>query len=82
MRGPGGDVAWVSMVAPESGESTLEAFRDIDPFVPFVFWTVVACTLWALLVGRGPLEWVLDRVARLVGRRARAAQRSVDRVEQ
>ncbi|MDO8384391.1 MAG: hypothetical protein Q7T17_15640, partial [Microbacterium sp.] len=67
---------------PDPGESTLEAFRDTDPFVPFVVWTIVACTLWALVVGRGPLEWALDRVSRLAGRRRRGAGQAVDRVEQ
>ncbi len=74
-------VWWVLQPAPEAGESTLEAFRDTEPFMPFVVWTIVACTLWALLVGRGPLEWVLDRVTRLVGPRGRAAQHGVDRVD-
>lgn len=73
---------WLLQPTPAPGESTLDAFRDIDPFVPFVLWTVVLCTLWALLVGRGPLEWVLDRVARLVGRRARPAPQGVDGAHQ
>jgi hypothetical protein len=72
---------WVLQPAPEPGESTLEAFRETDPFVPFVVWTIVLCTLWALLVGRGPLEWALDRVSRLAGRRGRGAGQAVDRVE-
>ena len=76
-------VAWsLLQPAPSPGESTLEAFRDVDPFVPFVFWTVVLCTLWALLVGRGPLEWVLDRVARLVGRRLRVEPHAVETTQQ
>lgn len=74
-------VWWVLQPEPEPGESTLGAFRDTDPFVPFVVWTVVACTLWALLVGRGPLEWVLDRVSRLAGPRGPAALHAVDRVD-
>ena len=73
---------WVLQPMPERGESTLEVFRDTDPFVPFVLWTVVACTLWALLVGRGPLEWAVERITLLVGRRRRGAPRPVDRVEQ
>ncbi len=80
---------WLLQPEPAPGESTLEAFRDVDPFVPFVLWTLVLCTLWALLVGRGPLEWMLDRVARLIGRRSRVAgpgvgqgvEQGVDRVE-
>ena len=73
---------WVLQPTPDPGESTLEAFRETDPFVPFVVWTIVACTLWALVVGRGPLEWALDRVSRLAGRRRRGAGQAVDRVEQ
>jgi hypothetical protein len=73
---------WLLQPTPEPGESTLEAFRDADPFVPFVVWTIVACTLWALLVGRGPLEWAVDRISRLAGRGERVAQPAVDRVDQ
>jgi uncharacterized membrane protein YeiB len=43
----------------------LSGFRDLQPFWPITVTLVVACTAWALLVGRGPLEWVVDRVARL-----------------
>ena len=62
------------------------AFRDTDPFVPFVVWTIVGCTAWALLVGRGPLEWAVDRVTRLVGRAGRGVREPgapgpVDRVD-
>jgi uncharacterized membrane protein len=73
---------WLLQPTPEPGESTLEAFRDADPFVPFVVWTIAACTLWALLVGRGPLEWAVDRISRLAGRGGRVAQPAVDRVDQ
>lgn len=49
----------------------LAGFRALDPFWPFVGWTIVLCTAWALLVGRGPLEAAVDTVARLAapGRR-------------
>lgn len=49
----------------------LTGFRALEPFWPFALGTVVFCTAWALLVGRGPLETLLDRGARFVapGRR-------------
>ena len=31
--------------------------------------SLLACTAWALLIGRGPLEWVVDRIARPTVRR-------------
>lgn len=71
---------WLLQPTPAPGESTLEAFRDTDPFLPFVAWTIIGATAWALLVGRGPLEWSLDRVTRLVGPR-RVAPGPVDRVD-
>ena len=52
----------------------LRGFRDLEPFLPMTFGLVVACTAWALLVGRGPLEWLVDRVASL------AVPRGVDRL--
>ena len=45
--------------------SDLRGFRDLEPFLPITVCLVLACTAWALLVGRGPLEWLVDRVARL-----------------
>jgi len=44
----------------------LVGFRDLQPFWPMTLLTILGCTAWALLVGRGPLEWVLERVSRLV----------------
>jgi hypothetical protein len=43
----------------------IQAFRNLHPFWPLAICTVVGCTAWALLVGRGPLEWVFDRGTRL-----------------
>lgn len=65
-------VAWaIISVAVLGDASDLVGFRGLAPFWPFVAWTIVGCTAWALLVGRGPLEWLIDRAARLVGRRRR-----------
>ena len=46
----------------------LRGFRDLEPFWPITEVLVIACTVWALLIGRGPLEWLVDRVARLAVR--------------
>lgn len=43
----------------------LSGFRALEPLGAFVVTTLVFCTVWALTVGRGPLEWLLDRLARL-----------------
>jgi len=72
---------WLLQPEPLAGESDLGAFRDLDPFLPFVAWTIIACTAWALLVGRGPLEWAVDAASRLAGRRERSGRGAVDRVD-
>jgi uncharacterized membrane protein YeiB len=46
----------------------LSGFRALQPFWPFTAGTIVFCTAWALLVGRGPLETVVDRGSRLFAR--------------
>jgi len=43
----------------------LAGFRALLPFWPLTIGTVVLCTAWALLVGRGPLETLLDRASRV-----------------
>jgi uncharacterized membrane protein YeiB len=42
----------------------LQGFRDAEPFWPMTIGLVVGCTAWALLIGRGPLEELVDRVSR------------------
>ncbi|WP_426324839.1 heparan-alpha-glucosaminide N-acetyltransferase domain-containing protein [Microbacterium sp. E-13] len=42
----------------------LAGFRDLDPFWPLTIATIVLCTAWALLIGRGPLETVVDVASR------------------
>jgi uncharacterized membrane protein YeiB len=59
------------------GPRDLSAFRGLEPFWPFALWTIAGCTAWALLVGRGPLEWALDRAAR---RATRSRRPGVDRL--
>lgn len=62
-------VVWaVLQPRPGPGQSTLSAFRDLEPFWPMTVWTIALCTAWALLVGRGPLEWAIDRVTRFAVR--------------
>lgn len=59
-------VAWAILAAVLLGwVSDLDGFRALDPFPAFTAVALVGCTAWALLVGRGPLEWLLDRAARL-----------------
>jgi len=48
----------------------LAAFRALDPFWPLTIALLVACTAWALLLGRGPLERLVDRLTRLSPRPA------------
>ncbi len=62
-------VAWAIVAAAVLGDTgDLVGFRDLDPFWPLSLGLLAACTAWALLIGRGPLEWVLDRISRLVSR--------------
>lgn len=52
--------AWVSV-----GDVTdLSGFRDLDPFWPLTIGVILGCTAWAVLIGRGPMEWLLDALAR------------------
>ena len=62
-------VAWAIVATAVLGDAgDLVGFRDLDPFWPLALSVLVACTAWALLVGRGPLEWAIDGAARLVTR--------------
>ncbi|GAA1843630.1 heparan-alpha-glucosaminide N-acetyltransferase domain-containing protein [Microbacterium koreense] len=60
-------VAWalVASIALDR-VADLAGFRALDPFWPMTLALIATATLWALAVGRGPLEWVLDRLTRLV----------------
>ena len=60
-------VVWGIIAVEALGRSgDLAGFRDLEPFWPFALTTIVACTAWALLVGRGPLEWIVDASSKLV----------------
>lgn len=53
-------VAWVIVAALLLGDvEDLTGFRSLSPFWPFVIATILFCTSWALVVGRGPLEGLL-----------------------
>ena len=60
-------LAWaILQPVPAPGEGKLGAFRALEPFWPFTIWTIVLCTAWAVLVGRGPIEWAIDRIVRFI----------------
>ena len=63
-------LVWAIVAAAVLGNTgDLRGFRDLEPFWPMTIALIVACTAWALLIGRGPLEWVVDRIARPTLRR-------------
>lgn len=60
-------VVWAVIATELLGDpGDLAGFRDLEPFWPLTLTTILACTAWALLIGRGPLEWVVARVSGLV----------------
>jgi uncharacterized membrane protein YeiB len=60
-------VVWAAIAtATLDRTGDLAGFRALEPFWPLTLATIGFCTAWALLVGRGPLEWAFDRIARLV----------------
>jgi uncharacterized membrane protein YeiB len=62
-------VVWAIVAEAVLGRaSDLSGFRALEPFWPMTLGLLVGCTAWALLIGRGPLEWQLDRSARLAVR--------------
>lgn len=71
-------LVWAVVALATIGDTgDLLAFRALEPFWPLTIGTLVGCTAWALLIGRGPLEWVLDRTAKIV---VPARPRMVDRL--
>jgi hypothetical protein len=58
-------LVWAVWAVAALGDTTdLYAFRALEPFWLLTLGVVAACTAWALVVGRGPLEALLDRIAR------------------
>lgn len=69
-------VVWAVIATELLGDpGDLAGFRDLEPFWPLSLTTILACTAWALLIGRGPLEWVVARVSGLV--RTEAQRRGI-----
>lgn len=63
-------VIWAIVAADVLGDTgDLWGFRALEPFWPMTLGLLVGCTAWALLIGRGPLEWATASLARLVVRR-------------
>ncbi|MFH8251050.1 heparan-alpha-glucosaminide N-acetyltransferase domain-containing protein [Microbacterium sp. B2969] len=58
-------VVWAIWAAIAIGDTgALVEFRAFEPFPPLTLGIVAGCTAWALLVGRGPLEWLTDVLTR------------------
>lgn len=65
-------VAWaVAATAFGLAPPDLLGFRALDPLPWFLVGTVVFCTAWALLVGRGPLEGLVRAATSLIPSPAR-----------
>ncbi|SDO59050.1 Protein of unknown function [Microbacterium sp. ru370.1] len=65
-------VVWAVVALALLGDtSDLYGIREAGLFGPLVWGLVVLCTVWVLVIGRGPLETLIDRVVRaVVGRDA------------
>lgn len=60
-------VVWAVFAAAVLGDtSDLYGVRDAGLFLPLTLGLVVGCTAWALLIGRGPLEAIIDGIVRRV----------------
>ncbi|MGP6172015.1 DUF418 domain-containing protein [Microbacterium sp. A204] len=60
-------VVWAIVAGIALGNTQdLGGFRELEPFWPMTITTLIGCTAWALFIGRGPLEWLLDRAAKAV----------------
>ncbi|MDQ1137323.1 putative membrane protein YeiB [Microbacterium sp. SORGH_AS 1204] len=67
-------VVWAIVALALLGDTgDLFGIREAGLFVPLTVGLVIGCTAWALTLGRGPLEWVIDAVVRLVVGRDRDA---------
>lgn len=60
-------VVWAVVALALLGDtSDLYGIREAGLFGPLVWGLIVLCTVWVLVVGRGPLETLIDRVVRAV----------------
>ncbi|MEV8339290.1 hypothetical protein [Leucobacter sp. NPDC077196] len=56
---------WIAIeTARDPGIDPSQGFRALDPFWPTTVWVLAGCTAWALLVGQGPLEWMLGKLTK------------------
>ncbi len=55
---------WAFVALGDTGD--LSGFRALHPFVPMTAGLILACTAWALTVGRGPLEAAMNRALQAV----------------
>ncbi len=71
-------VVWAIVAQVLLGDtSDLVGIREAGLFVPLTLGLIAGCTVWALTIGRGPLEMFVDNVVRLiVGRDATPGARS------
>lgn len=61
-------VAWAIIALAVLGSTgDYFGFIALEPFWPMTIIMLAACTAWALLIGRGPLEWALAKLSMLVG---------------
>lgn len=74
-------VVWAGWVAGEgdihTGVEAMDGFLALDPFWPMVLCVTGGCMLWALFIGKGPLEWALAKVSVLAVPVDRAVRRRV-----
>ncbi|MCS3844855.1 heparan-alpha-glucosaminide N-acetyltransferase domain-containing protein [Microbacterium sp. AK031] len=64
-------LVWAIVMLIVFGDTTdYFGFVALEPFWPMTIGTLIGCSAWALLIGRGPLEWVLERTTRSVGQHA------------
>lgn len=74
-------LVWAAIAASALGDTgDLRGFRDLEPFWPLTLTLVAACTGWALLIGRGPLESAIAALTSWAVREP-AARAGVDRLE-
>jgi uncharacterized membrane protein YeiB len=57
-------VVWALVAGLVLGDTgDLGGFRDLDPFWPLTLGLIIGCCAWTFLVGRGPLEALIERAS-------------------
>ena len=60
---------WIAVeTARDPGLDPSAGFRALEPFWPTTAGVIAGCTLWALTVGQGPLEWLLGAITKAPAR--------------